>query len=77
MVTGKMASVTVSYVLFGAVTFVLTVQQGHLVFPNGDVYDGEFSDDGISGRGKLSCTNGMVYEGEFKDDLVRNLLFVK
>jgi hypothetical protein len=50
----------------------LTLTQGHLVFPNGDVYDGEFSDDGISGRGKLTCSSGMTYEGEFKDDMVRN-----
>lgn len=45
------------------------------MFPNGDVYDGEFSDDGISGRGKLTCSSGMVYEGEFKDDLVCRMAY--
>lgn len=36
-------------------------------FKNGDVYDGEFQDDRISGMGKLTYKNNKVEEGYFED----------
>ena len=39
-----------------------------MTYTNGDVYEGEFSDDKRNGTGKMTYTNGDVYEGEFSDD---------
>jgi hypothetical protein len=39
--------------------------QGKLIFPNGDVYEGEFEKDLPHGEGKYIFSNGSVYEGEF------------
>ena len=39
--------------------------QGKLIFPNGDVYEGEFEKDLPHGEGKYFFSNGSVYEGEF------------
>ena len=35
---------------------------------NGDVYDGEFIDNAIYGKGSLQKKNGELYIGEFKDN---------
>lgn len=38
----------------------------HLVFENGDKYEGDIMDGVPHGRGKLYCKGGTRYEGEFK-----------
>ena len=39
--------------------------KGTMVYKNGDVYEGEFSDGKPNGKGKCSFKNGNVYEGDF------------
>lgn len=36
-----------------------------MTFANGDIYEGEFVADKISGKGKYTWATGDVYEGEF------------
>lgn len=36
-------------------------------FSDGSVYEGEWKDGRMNGRGKRSCFNGQIYEGEWKD----------
>ena len=35
---------------------------------DGDVFEGDFKDDKMEGKGKYTYTDGGVYEGDFKDD---------
>ena len=39
-----------------------------VLFPNGDAYEGEMTNDKKHGQGKLISPNGAAYEGEWKDD---------
>ena len=36
--------------------------------PDGTIYEGEFKDDELNGKGKITFRSGTIYEGEFKDD---------
>lgn len=39
-----------------------------MIFSNGNIYEGEFEKDKITGKGKFKFNNGDIYEGEFKDN---------
>jgi len=41
---------------------------GRLLYPNGDVYEGQFKNDKRYGQGKLTAQNGSVQEGIWSDD---------
>ena len=41
-------------------------KMGTMRFPNGDLYNGEYDEDGLmSGNGKMRYNNGDTYSGEF------------
>ena len=40
---------------------------GIFTWPNGEKYEGQFSNDKLNGRGKFYWASGKYYEGEFKD----------
>lgn len=40
-----------------------------MIFATGDIYEGEFVNDQISGKGKYTWAKGDIYEGEFKENL--------
>ena len=42
--------------------------RGSAIYPNGQRYDGLFSNGRREGRGTIRFTNGAVYEGRFRDD---------
>lgn len=44
--------------------------RGSAIYPNGQRYDGMFSNGRREGRGTIHFTNGAVYEGRFRDDAV-------
>ena len=44
--------------------------RGSAVYPNGQKYEGLFSNGRREGRGTMNFTNGAVYEGRFRDDAV-------
>jgi hypothetical protein len=44
--------------------------RGSAVYPNGQKYEGLFSNGRREGRGTMHFTNGAVYEGRFRDDAV-------
>ncbi|MBN1670945.1 MAG: MerR family transcriptional regulator [Kiritimatiellae bacterium] len=43
--------------------------KGRYMYPNGDVYDGDFSDGKKHGTGRYVFNNGDVYFGDYKDDV--------
>ncbi len=40
------------------------------MYANGDVFEGQFANGHIEGKGKLTCTNSMYYEGDWKHSQV-------
>ena len=43
------------------------LKYARILFPNGDVYEGDIKDSAFHGKGKLKSYNGDVYEGDFVD----------
>lgn len=43
------------------------VQNGTLIYPNGDRYEGEFDHGNPQGQGKLKETDGTIYEGNWEN----------
>ena len=42
-----------------------------MIFPNGDVYNGEYDEDGLmSGSGVIKYANGDMYSGDFSQGLM-------
>ena len=44
------------------------ITKGILTWPNGDIYEGEYTEDIRNGFGIYKYSNGNRYEGEFKND---------
>ena len=44
--------------------------RGSAIYPNGQRYEGSFSNGRREGRGTIHFTNGAVYEGRFRDDAI-------
>ena len=44
--------------------------RGSAIYPNGQKYEGLFSNGRREGRGTIYFTNGAVYEGRFRDDAI-------
>lgn len=42
--------------------------RGKLITDKGDIFEGEFKNNKMSGSGILIRSNGEKYEGEFKDN---------
>lgn len=42
--------------------------RGIMVYPNGDIYEGEWKRDKKEGKGEFFDSNGNKYEGEWKND---------
>ena len=42
--------------------------KGKLVWPSGDVYEGDFKNGKRHGKGKRINSDGSYYEGEYEDD---------
>jgi hypothetical protein len=45
------------------------VEEGRIVFANGDSYEGQWSMGAKNGSGKYRCASGVTYEGRWKDDM--------
>ena len=40
-----------------------------MILENGDVYEGEFSENQFNGKGKLTYHSGSIFEGDFVDGI--------
>ncbi|HOK49059.1 MAG TPA: hypothetical protein PLM18_02690, partial [Sedimentibacter sp.] len=47
---------------------VISKNRVKVVYPNGDVYEGEMKNGMMDGYGLYTYANGDIYEGEFKDN---------
>ena len=45
-----------------------TLDAYKVTFENGNVYEGDFADNKLHGKGKYTWPNGNVYEGDWRDD---------
>jgi hypothetical protein len=51
----------------GEWSFGMPTPRGSFKFPNGDIYEGGWSQNKINGRGKyVHKSSGTIYEGEWK-----------